>query len=137
MCLFQCRSSRDGKSVRKWLPRLSVRLSAALAISQPTVTMGIYGDGRTFQVPNSAHEVAWYNFSGAPGSSSQNAIFAGHINYYGATGTFRYIGNLAAGDIVEVHTIDGLVDALRDAASRRLLRVRSRDPGTVAHPEQP
>ena len=34
MCLLQCRSSRAGKSVRKWLPRLSVRLSAAVAQSR-------------------------------------------------------------------------------------------------------
>jgi sortase (surface protein transpeptidase) len=93
-----------------------------LGVSQPTVTMGILGDGRTFQVPNSAHEVAWYNFSGAPGSASQNAIFAGHINYYGATGTFRYIGNLAPGDIVEVHTIDGTVHVYQVVWARNIYK---------------
>lgn len=91
-----------------------------LGVNQPTVTMGILGDGRTFQVPNSAHEVAWYNFSGAPGSSSQNAIMAGHINYYGATGTFRYIGTLAPGDIVEVHTIDGTVHVYQVVWARNI-----------------
>ena len=93
-----------------------------LGVNQPTVTMGILGDGRTFQVPNSAHEVAWYNFSGAPGSSSQNAILAGHINYYGATGTFRYIGTLVPGDIVEVHTIDGTVHVYEVIWARNIFK---------------
>jgi sortase (surface protein transpeptidase) len=93
-----------------------------LGVNQPTVTMGILGDGRTFQVPNSAHEVAWYNFSGAPGSSSQNAILAGHINYYGATGTFRYIGTLVPGDVVEVHTIDGTVHVYQVIWARNIYK---------------
>ena len=41
--MLQCRSSRAGKSVRKWLPRLSVRLSAAVAMSHPTVAMLLRG----------------------------------------------------------------------------------------------
>lgn len=95
----------DASGMRIVIPKLGV--------NQSTVTMGIQSDGRTFQVPNSARAVAWYNFSGAPGSSSANAIFASHINYYGATGTFNMIRTLGAGDTVEIHQIDGTVYVYR------------------------
>ncbi|MPZ22518.1 MAG: sortase [Dehalococcoidia bacterium] len=93
-----------------------------LGVSQPTVTMGIQGDGRSFQVPNSAHEVAWYNFSGAPGSASANAIFAGHINYHGSQGTFGQLHTMAEGDMVEVHQIDGTVHTYRVSWVRQIYK---------------
>ncbi|MEX2236047.1 MAG: class F sortase [Dehalococcoidia bacterium] len=93
-----------------------------LDVNQATTTMGIYADGETFQVPNSAHEVAWYNFSGAPGSNSANAIFAGHINYYGRQGTFRWISTLVEGDTVEIHQIDGTVHVYRVLWARQIYK---------------
>jgi LPXTG-site transpeptidase (sortase) family protein len=93
-----------------------------LDVNQPAITMSVYSDGRTFQVPGSAHEVAWYDFSGAPGSASQNAIFAGHINYYGAQGTFRWISNLATGDVVEIHQIDGTVHVYNVIWTRQIYK---------------
>jgi sortase (surface protein transpeptidase) len=93
-----------------------------LGVDQATITMGIMADGSTFQVPNSAHEIAWYNFSGAPGSAQTNAIFASHINYYGRAGSFNQIHNLAEGDIVEIHQIDGTMHTYRVIWTKRIYK---------------
>ena len=76
-----------------------------LGVNRGTVTMGIGSDGATFQTPHNAYDVAWYNFSGAPGSPQSNPIFAGHINFNGASGTFRWLSSLAPGDLVDIHQV--------------------------------
>ncbi len=54
------------------------------------------------QVPDRAFDVAWYNFTAKPGSGG-NAVFAGHLDWYGIGPTvFWRLGELTPGDQVEV-----------------------------------
>ncbi len=53
--------------------------------------------------------VAWYDFSAKPGHGA-NAVFSGHVDYidYGPA-VFWHLGDLVAGDTVEVHLEDGTI----------------------------
>lgn len=64
---------------------------------------------RVMETPDGPENVAWYDFTARPGFGS-NAVFSGHVDYinYGAA-VFYNIGNLSAGDTVEVALEDGTV----------------------------
>lgn len=55
--------------------------------------------------PNAAHVVAWYNFSAKPGTGS-NAVFAGHVTWFGAA-VFYSLTDLTAGDQIKLRGQDG------------------------------
>src|SRR4029079_15271404 len=60
------------------------------------------------QVPtgaNAADIVAWYDFSARPGIGS-NAVFAGHVTWFGAA-VFYNLTSLAAGDKIMLKADDG------------------------------
>ncbi|MDP9181038.1 MAG: class F sortase [Chloroflexota bacterium] len=55
--------------------------------------------------PDAAHVVAWYNFSAKPGTGS-NAVFAGHVTWFGAA-VFYSLTDLTAGDQIKLRGQDG------------------------------
>ena len=81
----------------------------AIGIDAPVVTMGVDENGIP-QVPNNPYDVAWYNWSTAPGHGS-NAVFAGHydwtVNGQGVAAVFYSLADLNVGDIIEVKLEDG------------------------------
>ena len=50
--------------------------------------------------PDAAEVVAWYNFSARPGTGS-NAVFAGHVTWYGKA-VFYDLQTLQPGDVIEL-----------------------------------
>ena len=72
----------------------------SLGVDAPVVEMGLDAQGIP-QVPFNGQDVAWYNFSSPPGAGS-NAVFAGHINWEGASGVFGNLGELQPGDTVRL-----------------------------------
>ena len=62
----------------------------------------------TPEVPTGADAadiVAWYDFSAKPGTGG-NAIFAGHVTWFGAA-VFYNLASMAAGDVVKLRGADG------------------------------
>ena len=64
--------------------------------------VGTTSDGE-LQVPENPKVVGWWSPGAKPGASKGTAIFAGHINFAGVTGTLAHIGNLKPGDEVDVY----------------------------------
>lgn len=78
----------------------------ALGISAPVITLGLDANAIP-EVPLTAYEVAWYNFSSPPGGPS-NAVFSGHVTWRGQAVFYR-LPELGPGSIVQVVTSDGTV----------------------------
>ena len=81
-----------------------------LYIDAPIVTMGLDAE-RYPQVPERPDQVAWYNFTAAPGQHS-NAVLAGHVDWQTSTrqpiaGVFYRLRELEIGDTVTVTLEDG------------------------------
>jgi sortase (surface protein transpeptidase) len=76
-----------------------------LGVDAPVVAMGVDDQGIP-RVPLNGQDVVWYNFSSPPGAGS-NAVFAGHINWEGAPGSFSSISQLGARDKVRLISEDG------------------------------
>jgi LPXTG-site transpeptidase (sortase) family protein len=55
--------------------------------------------------PDARDVVAWYNFSAKPGIGS-NAVFAGHVTWFGSA-VFYNLTSLAAGDEIRLLANDG------------------------------
>lgn len=54
------------------------------------------------EAPDRPFDVAWYTFTGKPGSGS-NAVFAGHLDYWGVgPAVFWHLGDVRAGDLIDV-----------------------------------
>jgi len=93
------------------LPPPPVRLAIPrLYIDAPIVTMGLDAE-RYPQVPERPDQVAWYNFTAAPGQHS-NAVLAGHVDWQTSTrqpiaGVFYRLRELEIGDTVTVTLEDG------------------------------
>ena len=93
------------------LPPPPVRMAIPrLYIDAPIVTMGL-GDDRYPQVPERPDQVAWYNFTAAPGQHS-NAVFAGHVDWQTSTrqpipGVFYRLRELEIGDSITITLEDG------------------------------
>ena len=77
----------------------------SLGVDAPVIEMGLDENGIP-HVPLNGQDVAWYNFSSPPGAGS-NAVFAGHINWGGASGVFAGLDDLQAGDTVRLISEDG------------------------------
>lgn len=71
----------------------------------PVVPVGVERGG-AMEVPGVA-EVGWYHHGPRPGEAQGSAVLAAHVAYDGADGVFRRLGDLAAGDGVEVRFADG------------------------------
>ncbi len=66
-------------------------------------------DKREMEDPGGKDDVAWYNFSTAPGFGS-NAVLSGHVDWYtGQRGVFWFLRDLKEGDEAEVQYDDGMV----------------------------
>jgi len=76
-----------------------------IRVDAPVVELGLDAGGVP-QVPLNGNDVAWYNFSAKPGAGS-NAVFAGHVNWAGAVGSFGKIDRLENGDTVRLIADDG------------------------------
>jgi len=82
----------------------------ALYIDAPVITEGV-GEDALPRVPGRPDQVAWYDFSATPGSSS-NAVFAGHVDWQTSDripipGVFYRLRELKIGDEISVALEDG------------------------------
>ncbi|MFN8638696.1 MAG: class F sortase [Dehalococcoidia bacterium] len=86
-------------------PVLSISIPA-INIVAPLVPMGVRPDNY-MDLPNSPHDVAWYQFTSKPGMGG-NAVFSAHVDYinYGPA-VFWNLGKLQAGDTIMVRLRDG------------------------------
>jgi LPXTG-site transpeptidase (sortase) family protein len=81
-----------------------------LYIDAPVVTLGL-DSNRYPAVPDRPDQVAWYNFSAAPGQND-NAVFAGHVDWQTRRGdpipgVFYRLREMKIGDQVTVSLEDG------------------------------
>lgn len=76
----------------------------ALNVEDNIVPVGLDADGG-LAVPD-VHETGWLNASPAPGMVGP-ALLAGHVNYQGSAGALAHIGDLKAGDRVDVTDMAG------------------------------
>ncbi len=58
--------------------------------------------------PSLAEVVAWYRLGPRPGEPG-NAVLAGHVDWYGKSGAFSDLNQIAPGDMVEVSDAGGHV----------------------------
>jgi hypothetical protein len=72
-----------------------------LKANAPIVRVGTTPDGE-LEVPPDPHAVGWWQYGAKPGAATGTAIFAGHVNYGGVTGSMAQIGRLNPGDEVDV-----------------------------------
>jgi LPXTG-site transpeptidase (sortase) family protein len=78
-----------------------------LGVNAPVETYGL-DPNAVPEVPtgdNAADVVAWYNFSAKPGTGS-NAVFAGHVTWFGPA-VFYNLRSMAAGDSIRLIGQDG------------------------------
>src|SRR6266540_6134068 len=93
------------------LPPPPVRLAIPrLYVDAPIVTMGLDAE-RYPDVPERPDQVAWYNFSAAPGQRS-NAVLSGHVDWQTRSrqpiaGVFYRLRELEIGDTVTIALEDG------------------------------
>lgn len=73
-----------------------------LHASAPITNVGTTPD-LELDVPLNPHVVGWWSPGAKPGAKRGTAVFAGHINYAGVTGTFSDIGKLGPGDKIMIH----------------------------------
>lgn len=76
-----------------------------LGVKARVVTLNM-DDRRVPQVPNDAKNLAWYEWSSAPGEGS-NAVMAGHVRWGGERGVFADLQKLETGDAIRVKWNDG------------------------------
>ena len=79
----------------------------AIGIEAPVIVLGVDGNGVP-QVPRTGYQVAWYDFSAAPGTGS-NAVFAGHVTWEKKAAVFWRLKDLKDGDTVKLVNADGSV----------------------------
>lgn len=72
-----------------------------LKAQAPIVKVSTTPDGE-LEIPQNPKVVGWWSPGAKPGARKGTAIFAGHINYAGVTGTLADIGTLDPGDEVDV-----------------------------------
>lgn len=77
----------------------------AAQVNAPVETVGLTGQG-DIGVPSQAADAAWYNGSVAPGLPG-NAILDGHLDWWTGPAVFTHLGQLKAGDQVNLVRADG------------------------------
>jgi len=87
---------------------ITVLVIPKFAIEAPVQVKGVDANN-VMESPDGPTNVAWYDFSAKPGHGG-NSVFSGHVDYidYGPA-VFWHLGDLVAGDIVEVRLEDGTV----------------------------
>jgi len=78
-----------------------------LKVDAPVITLGLDANAVP-EVPtgsDAAKVVAWYNFSAKPGTGS-NAVFAGHVTWFGAA-VFYNLTSIQKGDVIKLRSTDG------------------------------
>lgn len=75
--------------------------------SREVTELGLRDDD-SLDVPTDARTVGWYERSASPGATGP-AVLAAHVNYKGEEGVFARLGDIRAGDRVEVYREDGTV----------------------------
>jgi LPXTG-site transpeptidase (sortase) family protein len=80
----------------------------SISLVAPLVPMGVRPDGY-MDLPNSPHDVAWYQFTSKPGMGG-NAVFSAHVDYinYGPA-VFWNLSKVRPGDGVSIRLRDGSV----------------------------
>jgi len=86
-------------------PQPSVTRPARLLIPRfgvdaQVLTLGVDAAGE-MEVPRTASQVAWYNFSALPGRPG-NAVMAAHVDYGGVLAVFYNLVNLRTSDVISV-----------------------------------
>lgn len=76
-----------------------------LGVDAPVIAVGQTPEG-AMDVPQQAHQVGWYLHSQRPGLTG-NAVFAGHLDWYGVDGVFRRLAELGEGDKIVLRAADG------------------------------
>jgi hypothetical protein len=81
---------------------------AAHGIDVPVDPVGVAADGQ-MEIPPLAERGGWYRFGADPGDASGTTVVAAHVDSVasGGTGPFVRLGDVAAGDAVEVGLADG------------------------------
>lgn len=92
-----------------------------LKASAKIVDVGTTPDGE-LDVPINPKVVGWWSPGAKPGAAKGTAIFAGHINYAGVTGTLASIGKLTPGDTIYVY---GKQNAAKSYVRFRVTGVRT------------
>ena len=96
-----------------------------IGVDNPVEPFGL-DDHQVPEIPtgeNAASTVAWYNFSAKPGTGS-NAVFAGHVTWYGAAVFYR-LTDLKLGDQIKLDGQDGTELTYRVS---NIFRVLATDP---------
>ncbi len=75
-----------------------------LGVDAPVATFGL-DDNAVPEVPYEGGVVAWYDFTATPGMGS-NAVFAGHLTWYGDA-VFKRLGELQPGDRIALRGENG------------------------------
>lgn len=91
--------------------------------SSSLITLSIEPDGKTFEVPRNATQVAWYDFTARPGTEGDNAIFSAHVDYQGQKGVFFRLQEVEEGDEVFVFMADGTVYKYRVTRAHNVPKV--------------
>jgi hypothetical protein len=91
--------------------------SAAIGLDAPLVPMGLDADGALDVVP-SADVGGWYAGGPTPGEAGP-AVLAAHVDWNRRPGPFRFLRELAAGELVSVDRADGSVATFEVQAVRR------------------
>lgn len=76
----------------------------SIGVDAPIIDLGLQPDG-SLEVPATAADVGWYATSPTPGEQGPS-ILAGHVTYDGPA-VFLRLGELTAGDTVEIEREDG------------------------------
>jgi LPXTG-site transpeptidase (sortase) family protein len=77
-----------------------------IGVDAHVITKGIDASG-VMQVPDNAHDVAWYDFAARPGSGG-NIVLSGHVDFHGVgPAVFWDLGKLEEGDAIDVEAADG------------------------------
>lgn len=78
----------------------------SISVNRPVITGTVDGTGRMVP-PSTAHDVAYYEYSGRPGRG--NAVFSGHVDYVGVgRAVFWDLQKVKEGDEVVITLADGL-----------------------------
>jgi sortase (surface protein transpeptidase) len=92
-----------------------------LKIDAPIEAYGVNSHTGQMDVPDNVRDVAWYRFGPTPGQAG-SAVLAAHVDLEGhGPGVFFRLGDLEAGDLIEVLFDDGTELAF-DVRARALYR---------------
>lgn len=79
-----------------------------IGVTVPVDPVGVAPDGQ-MEIPPHAERAGWYRFGAAPGQDRGTAVVAAHVDSIASAGLgpFARLGELSAGDLVEVLLDDG------------------------------